>query len=220
MSWQALAWAMKQKAGSPGCKLLLLALANHANQHGHCWPSQAALADCTELSMDSIQRHSRELHSAGLLTMSKQPRAKGQWPTLEYRLNIPTEPQPAVGSPTPTEPHPAAWSPSRTVPDGPSRKYPSDRAAPCGTNLKENHRKKDFEMNEDKEGQQPTGEPAVFSTYSKQWLAWLDYHEVTGNRSRADLMRHQAENGRWNTWAEPTPFPPPYAVNRKQADNR
>jgi hypothetical protein len=70
------------------------------------------------------------------------------------------------------------------------------------------------------EGKQATGKPAVFPTYSKQWLAWLDYHEVIGNHARAELMRHTAENGRWGEWSEPTPFPPPYAVNRKQADNR
>jgi hypothetical protein len=61
-------------------------------------------------------------------------------------------------------------------------------------------------MNEAKEGQQPTGEQAVFRAYSKQWLAWLDYHQVTGNHARAELMRHQAENGRSNEWAEPTPY--------------
>jgi hypothetical protein len=124
MSWQALAWAIKQKTGSPGCKLLLLALANHANQHGRCWPSQQALADCTELSTKSVGRHGRELQSAGLLTMSQQSRAKGQWPTLEYQLHIPTEPQPTVGSPVPTVGHPVQRSPSDTLSNGPWDKYP------------------------------------------------------------------------------------------------
>jgi hypothetical protein len=207
MSWRAIAWAIKQKTGSPGCKLLLLALANHANEQGRCWPSQETLADCTELSRYSIARHSRELQSAGLLTMSQQPRAKGQWPTLEYQLNMTTEPQPAVGSPIPTVLQTATRSPGRTVQHGPCGKTPADRVANCNTNLKENHRKKDFEMNEAKEGQQPTGEPAVIRNYSDQWHRWLEYHRATGNHARADLMHHTAENGRWGHMGRTNPIP-------------
>jgi hypothetical protein len=220
MSWRAIAWAIKQKTGSPGCKVLLLALADRANQHGRCWPSQETLADCTELSTRSIQRNARTLQSAGLLTMLQQPRANGQWPVLEYQLNIPTEPQPTVGSPAPTVRHPVARSPSDTVSHGPYDKSVGHRTTPCRTNLKENHRKKDFEMNEAKKGQQPTGEPAVIRNYSKEWHAWHDYHQATSNTARANLMIHQAENGRWGEWQEPTPYPPPYPVNRKQADGR
>jgi hypothetical protein len=62
------------------------------------------------------------------------------------------------------------------------------------------------------------GKQAVFPTYSPQWRAWLQHHEATGNLRRADLMRHQAENGRWNTWAESTPYPP--NSKQKQADSR
>ena len=40
MSWQATAWALRQKTGSSGCKLLLLTLANYADDTGCCWPGQ------------------------------------------------------------------------------------------------------------------------------------------------------------------------------------
>jgi hypothetical protein len=40
MSVQAITWALSVKAGSPGAKAVLLALANYANEFGLCWPSQ------------------------------------------------------------------------------------------------------------------------------------------------------------------------------------
>jgi hypothetical protein len=137
MSWQATAWAEKQKTGSPSCKVLLLVLANYADEHGYCWPSQEKLAKGTEQSIDTIQRNARLLQAAGLVDLEYIPRRSGRWPRLSYRLRMQTEPQNAVrqqsnavdksdscGS---AEPH-QSRSPSRTSPD--------HRAAQlCGTNL-------------------------------------------------------------------------------------
>jgi hypothetical protein len=52
MSWQATAWAEKQVTGSPARKVLLLVLANYADEDGICWPSQETLAKGTEQSLD------------------------------------------------------------------------------------------------------------------------------------------------------------------------
>jgi hypothetical protein len=51
MSWQATTWAMNQKVGNAGRKLLLLALANYADENGVCWPSQGRLSLDTEASL-------------------------------------------------------------------------------------------------------------------------------------------------------------------------
>jgi hypothetical protein len=128
MSWRATAWAEKQKTGAPGCKLLLLVLANYANDKGFCWPSQETLAKGTEQSLDAIQRHARRLEAGGFLTISRQPRAGGRWPALSYQLHVATEPQNAARSP--------------------SRKYHQNRAAKCGTNLKENRQEERGNRNE------------------------------------------------------------------------
>jgi len=40
MSFQALAWAWEQRTGSAGRKAVLGALAQFADEHGVCYPSQ------------------------------------------------------------------------------------------------------------------------------------------------------------------------------------
>lgn len=68
MSVEAIAWASKQRTGSPGAKLVLIALANYANDSGQCWPSQATLAMWTEQSDRTIRTHLATLESMGLIT--------------------------------------------------------------------------------------------------------------------------------------------------------
>lgn len=67
MSVEAIAWASKQRTGSPGAKLVLIALANYANDRGQCWPSQATLAMWTEQSERTIRTHLATLESMGLI---------------------------------------------------------------------------------------------------------------------------------------------------------
>lgn len=104
MSWQATAWAEKRITGSPARKVLLLVLANYANDLGYCWPSQATLAAGTEQSPDTVQRQLKRLAADGHITIEKRARASGRWPALAYRLNMAepanTEPQNAARSDT------------------------------------------------------------------------------------------------------------------------
>lgn len=67
MSVEAIAWASKQRTGSPGAKLVLIALANYANDRCECWPSQATLAEWTEQSDRTIRTHLAGLESMGLI---------------------------------------------------------------------------------------------------------------------------------------------------------
>jgi DNA-binding transcriptional ArsR family regulator len=100
MSWQCTAWAAKQKTGSAARKVLLLVLANYADEHGICWPTQETLKLETELSEDTIQRHSKALERDGLLKMSRRRRKTGTWAGKIYQLNmrVVTMPQNAVWS--------------------------------------------------------------------------------------------------------------------------
>ncbi len=67
MSAQAVAWALRQKTGSPSAKSVLLALANYAGPDGACYPSQQRLAEDTEQSVDSVQRRLVELERLGFV---------------------------------------------------------------------------------------------------------------------------------------------------------
>lgn len=67
MSVEAITWASKQRTGSAGAKLVLIALANYANERHECWPSQATLAEWTEQSDRTIRTHLAALEGMGLI---------------------------------------------------------------------------------------------------------------------------------------------------------
>jgi hypothetical protein len=133
MSWQATAWAERQKTGSSSRKALLLVLANYADKNGYCWPSQEALAAGAEQSVDTVHRNSRRLESDGFVSIEVIKRKGGRWPRLAYRLAMqPADPQnaewqPACGS---ADPHPER-SPISTQNGHRSAQL-------CGMNLQEN----------------------------------------------------------------------------------
>ncbi|WP_371423290.1 helix-turn-helix domain-containing protein [Tardiphaga sp.] len=106
MSWQATAWAERQITGSPARKVLLLVLANYADEDGVCWPSQETLSRGTEQSVDTVQRQLRKLEHMKILAIATRPQGRGRWPGRTYKLNMSvaenTEPQTAAridGSP-------------------------------------------------------------------------------------------------------------------------
>jgi Helix-turn-helix domain len=88
MSWQATAWAAEQKTGSPHSKLLLLLLANRADEDGICWPSQLSLAEQSEQSADTVQRHLKSLEGR-FIRRARNRRTRGRWPGFVYQLLMP-----------------------------------------------------------------------------------------------------------------------------------
>lgn len=59
--------AMKAKVGNPLRKLVLIKLADNANDSGECWPSYQHIADQCEISRTTVKVHIRELEKAGFL---------------------------------------------------------------------------------------------------------------------------------------------------------
>jgi hypothetical protein len=86
MSWKATAWALSQTTGAARRKLLLLALANYADETGVCWPSQETLARDTEQSVDTVQRQLDVLEQLKLLKRERMPKRRGQWQGYHYTL--------------------------------------------------------------------------------------------------------------------------------------
>ena len=101
MSWQATAWALKQRAGSAN-KLTLVALANYADPSGVCWPTQETLAKDTEQSVDTVQRRIKKLVALGLVRVERRTPRRGQWAGRMYFLSMDasetTKPQSAARS--------------------------------------------------------------------------------------------------------------------------
>lgn len=70
MSFEAMAWAVKQETANSGQKLVLLMLANHSNGHtGQCNPSQTLLANECCMGLSTLRRHIGELEAIGLLSV-------------------------------------------------------------------------------------------------------------------------------------------------------
>jgi len=55
-----------------GSKLvIMLCLADHANDNGECWPSIAQLAERARIAPANVTRHIKELEAAGYLTVTR-----------------------------------------------------------------------------------------------------------------------------------------------------
>jgi DNA-binding GntR family transcriptional regulator len=89
MSFQAMAWAVEQKTGSASTKLVLLILANYADNAGVCWPSQERLANDTDMTDRSIRNAVAALVERGLLKVGERRGTTGVRKTNVYRLALP-----------------------------------------------------------------------------------------------------------------------------------
>jgi biotin operon repressor len=83
MSLDLMSWAFKQNI-EPGPKLVLLALADHANgQTGLCIPGQKLLAEQCSMSVRTVQRHIQVLEDSGLLRREARMRGQGRGRTSD-----------------------------------------------------------------------------------------------------------------------------------------
>ncbi len=67
MSMELMVKAMKLKVGNPLRKLVLLKLADNANDQGECWPSYQHIADQCEIGRSTVKSHVRALEEMGML---------------------------------------------------------------------------------------------------------------------------------------------------------
>lgn len=107
MSISAMCWAWRQAVSSTET-LVLLALADYADEWGVCWPSIGTLETKTKLSDRSIQRSIRRLVKAGALSILAE--GGGCRKSTRYRLNLDAEAvaEPEVAEETPPQCHPSA----------------------------------------------------------------------------------------------------------------
>jgi len=67
MSMTLMAQAMGIKVGNPIRKLVLIKLADNANDKGECWPSYQHIADQCEIGRSTVKGHIRALEEMGLV---------------------------------------------------------------------------------------------------------------------------------------------------------
>jgi len=67
MSMTLMTQAMSIKVGNPIRKLVLIKLADNANDKGECWPSYQHIADQCEIGRSTVKAHIRALEEMGLV---------------------------------------------------------------------------------------------------------------------------------------------------------
>ena len=85
MSMTLMVEAMKAKVGNPGRKLVLVKLADNANDKGECWPSYQHVADQCEMGRSTVKAHIKALEESGFLTVVER---NGGVSSNKYRLHI------------------------------------------------------------------------------------------------------------------------------------
>jgi len=86
MSFQAMAWAVKQDTKSPVSKLVLLMVANYANEKGEAFPSQEHLAKLCQCTRVSVNKHIKDLEKNNFLSIRKTK--NGMFGYNTYTLNM------------------------------------------------------------------------------------------------------------------------------------
>ncbi|WP_289328845.1 helix-turn-helix domain-containing protein [Pseudomonas sp. 'CRE Jenny 4'] len=104
---------MKTKVGNPLRKLVLIKLADNANDVGECWPSYQHIADQCEIDRSTVRRHIKHLEEQRLLKIENRDGPKGNSSNLYFltlggvgtestpvgpkSTGVGTQPTPAVG---------------------------------------------------------------------------------------------------------------------------
>lgn len=140
MSFQAVTWALAQPISRPTAKLILLCLANYADEDGVCWPSQKRLAADTGVTDRAIRSNLVFLEDAGLIERSRRKRPDGSRNSdsyvLSYRKIIPGVRNETTGLPEDSSDHEPVTEPinSPTGEYSPKQAYAdyNERAAELG----------------------------------------------------------------------------------------
>ncbi|HHE3724330.1 TPA: helix-turn-helix domain-containing protein [Escherichia coli] len=105
MSMTLMARAMAIKTGNPIRKLVLIKLADNANDNGECWPSYQHIADHCECSRSAVRTHIDALIGMGVLTKENRMginNGKGNTSNVYY-LNLDNPMPPKSTAPVPSK---------------------------------------------------------------------------------------------------------------------
>lgn len=102
MSVRVSSWVWQHSGAAGNDLLLLLALADVADDNGHCWPSVGHLADKTKLSRATVQRRLKALRESGRIVTTGQ---KGTSNVYGIVLDVPQGEAPTPPQSDTTQPH-------------------------------------------------------------------------------------------------------------------
>ncbi|HBA34861.1 MAG TPA: hypothetical protein DCZ12_12070 [Gammaproteobacteria bacterium] len=85
MSMTLMVEAMQALVGHSGRKLVLIKLADNANDDGVCWPSYQNIADHCEMGRSTVKQHIKTLEKDGFLTVAER---NGGRSSNKFQLHI------------------------------------------------------------------------------------------------------------------------------------
>lgn len=88
MSIEASSWAWRLQGLTASQKLVLLALADHADQDGVCWPGQSGIAKKTGLSDRTVKRARADLEKKEIIKVERRPGRGGGSRSNRYLLKL------------------------------------------------------------------------------------------------------------------------------------
>jgi hypothetical protein len=87
MGVKAMTWAWAQDL-APTTKIVLLALADFADDEGICWPSLKRIGEKCTMRQRTVQYHCKMLREVGLLAVNPRRRGDGASTSNEYHLPV------------------------------------------------------------------------------------------------------------------------------------
>jgi len=97
-------WAWKQPVKNPTAKLVLLKLADAANDDGICWPFQKTIAEQIGITDRQVRTHLNALAAAGLISIEQHYREDGGKSYCVYEVIGYTHRKSASGTPEASDP--------------------------------------------------------------------------------------------------------------------
>lgn len=88
MSIQAMSWVFTLSKLDPYKKIVLMSLADNANDEGYCWPSMDTIAYKSSMSKTTVRRHIKSLEELNLLTKHQRTRSNGSTGTNYFHLHV------------------------------------------------------------------------------------------------------------------------------------
>lgn len=88
MSISAMNWAWEQETDGPAMQIILVALADFADEEHSCWPSMAKLAARARISERTVKRVLRDLETAGYFVRRRRYVAFGKRSNDRYVLAV------------------------------------------------------------------------------------------------------------------------------------
>jgi hypothetical protein len=131
-----MSWARDQVVGGGTTKLVLLLLADYADDDGCCWPGIETVAEKAEINEKSVRRHLQKLEKRGMLERTRRRRSDGTMGTYRYRLIIgprdQNQPPGRESGGGPEQPENSPGPDETATPVSPPETPTSDQNAPAG----------------------------------------------------------------------------------------